>query len=288
MVISTAPVRRAAVSLLGSLLLAGCQTSTPAGPAPKPAASPSSQPASIRPAATDPGLTSSQRLTALADAVTAAPGDGDTGLPYTYLHTQSWSRATNVITRTDLRQWRRQTDGSGRESTRRLPDLPGVDHQPQRQEQSQLAHASETTTTYPPGTLRPYLPEPLPTTARSLADALAPRQLAAESAYPRILVGGIVTLVSSQYLSRQQRATTLRVLASVPGITYRGLTRGLLGRTGLTFAVAAGGSTIELLVDPRTGEVLAAQEHLTERLRGLFSYVLILERGHATSPTAAE
>ncbi|MGC4770482.1 hypothetical protein ACLQ25_16105 [Micromonospora sp. DT44] len=33
------------------------------------------------------------------------------------------------------------------------------------------------------------------------------------------------------------------------------------------------------MIDPRTGEILAAQERVTGRRPGLFSYVLTVERG---------
>ncbi|MEU8327564.1 hypothetical protein [Micromonospora sp. NPDC048839] len=270
------------MSLLGSVLLAGCHTSTPAAQTGATTASPatSSRPATAHTAVTGPGLTAAQRLTALADTISATPADGTTGLPYTYLHIQSWTRATNAITRTDLRQWRRNTDGSGQETTRRLPDLPGLDHQPARDDRTLLTQASETTTQHPPGSLHPYLTEPLPADASALAGALAPLQLAAEPAYPRMLTNGVAALASNQYLNRDQRAKSLRVLATVPGITYRGQTTDLAGRVGLTFTVSADGSTSQLLVDPGSGEILAAHERLTGSRPGLFSYFLILERGH--------
>ncbi|MBO4210974.1 hypothetical protein GSF22_34035, partial [Micromonospora echinofusca] len=77
---------------------------------------------------TGPGLTPQQRLTTLAATIAAAPGDANTGLPYTYLHVQAWTRATDTITRTDVRRWRHEQNDSGYEITRRLPDLPGTTH----------------------------------------------------------------------------------------------------------------------------------------------------------------
>ncbi|WP_278188192.1 hypothetical protein [Micromonospora sp. R77] len=280
----TAPARRLAVSLLGSVLLTGCHTTTPAHQKPPPTAPAvtDSRAIATQPAATEPGLTPSQRLTALADTVTATPGDTTTALPYTYLHTQSWTRATNAVTRTELRQWRRHTDGSGQEKTRRLPDLPGLNHQPERREPAQFTQAPETTTQHLSGDLHPYLPEPLPNDAHTLADMLAPRELANEPAYPRLLANGVVALVSTQYLNQAQRATSLRVLAAIPGITYRGQSTDILGRTGLTFTITADGSTSQLLINPHSGEILAAHERLSRRRPGLFSAVLILERGHTT------
>ncbi|MEU8069368.1 hypothetical protein AB0B20_06405 [Micromonospora sp. NPDC049151] len=280
----TAPARRLAVSLLGSVLLSGCHTTTPAHQTP---ASPApaiteSRVVASQPAATGPGLTPPQRLNALADTITATPGDATTAIPYTYLRTQSWTRATNAITRAELRQWRRDSNGSGQEKIRRLPDLPGLNHQPERHEPALLAQAPETTTEHLSGGLHPYLPEPLPDDAPALADMLAPVELADEPAYPRLLANGVVTLASTQYLNQAQRATSLRVLAAIPGITYRGQSADIVGRTGLTFTIAADGSISQLLVNPGSGEILAAHERLSGRRTGLFSAVLILERGHTT------
>ncbi|MDG4795572.1 hypothetical protein [Micromonospora sp. WMMD1082] len=89
---------------------------------------------------------------------------------------------------------------------------------------------------------------------------------------------------SSQYLDQQQRATTLRVLATMPAITYRGPHTDIVGRLGLAFDVVAGGSTSTVVIDQSTGELLAATERITSGFRpGLFSYVLILGCGHAST-----
>ncbi|MFY1595917.1 hypothetical protein [Micromonospora sp. WMMD737] len=121
-----------------------------------------------------------------------------------------------------------------------------------------------------------------------LAKQLAPPELINEPAYPRLLAGGVVGLATSQYLDQQQRATILRVLATVPGITYRGATSDLAGRSGLLFCVVAAGSTSTLVIDPATGELLAAQERLDGGRRpGLFSHILLLERGRAGTDTTA-
>ncbi|MGY4912559.1 hypothetical protein [Micromonospora aurantiaca (nom. illeg.)] len=280
----TAPTRPLVVSLLSSVLLTGgCHTTTPTHQTPPAAAATTdSRTSATQPAATAPGFTPSQRLTSLADSITATPGDTTTALPYTYLHTQSWTRATNAITRTDLRQWRRDTDGSGQEKIRRLPDLPGLHHQPERREPVLFTQAPETTTQRLSGSLHPYLRQPLPDDAHALVDMLAPRELANDPAYPRLLANGVVALASTQYLNRTQRATSLRVLAAIPGITYRGQSTDIIGRTGLTFTITADGSTCQLLVNPHSGEILAAHERLSKRRPGLFSAVLILERGHTT------
>ncbi|WP_433345523.1 hypothetical protein [Micromonospora sp. CA-111912] len=234
-------------------------------------------------AATGPNLTAQQRLTALAASVAATPADDATDRPYTYLHLQMWNRAKNAIIRTDLRRWRRGADNSGREITRRLPDMLGVDHRPDPDERELFAHAQQKTTQYGRGTLRHYLPEPPPTDPTALAHALAPPILADEPAYPFLLASGIVGLATSQYLTQEQRTATLRVLAGISTITYQGETTDIAGRTGFGFAVTADGSTWQLIIDERTGELLAAQERVTGKRPGLFSYVLILERGRTTT-----
>jgi hypothetical protein len=281
------PTRRMALSLLGSILLAGCQPGTPTErtPALSPPSPVGRQPSATPVAATAPGLTPAQRLTALADTVGAIPTDASAALPFTYLHTQTWARSTTVITRTDLQRWR-HTNGSGREIIRRLPDLPGIEHEPQPDERKRFTGVRETSTSYFVDELHPYLPEPLPTDQQALTAQLAPG-LTDEPAYPRLLAGGIVGLATSQYLNQQQRATTLRVLATIPHIAYRGETRDLAGRRGLAFVVAADDTTSTLIIAPSTGELLAAQEKATGRRAGLFSYVLILERGRTTTDTEA-
>ncbi|WP_433528385.1 hypothetical protein ACQPYA_18730 [Micromonospora sp. CA-263727] len=270
---------RRVAAALGSLLLTGCHAA-PAIPTPAP---PSSTPGGQQPttpdtAATAPGLTPPQRLTTIAATLRPVPTDSTTHLPITYLHLQTWTRATTVIRREDLRRWR-HPDGSGHETIRRAPDMPNVDHQPTPTERHLFTQAPPTTTRYRDD-LHPYLPEALPTNPAALAELLAPPELATEPAYPRILTRGVIGLAASQYLDQQQRATTLHVLAAVPGITYHETTTDLAGRAGLGFRVVADTSTTTLIIDPGTGELLAAQERVTGTRPGLFSHILILDRGH--------
>ncbi|GAB3863803.1 hypothetical protein GCM10029963_73160 [Micromonospora andamanensis] len=157
--------------------------------------------------------------------------------------------------------------------------MRGVDHQPTPEERDLFAKASPITTQHQ-GDLHPYLPIPLPTDPTTLTGLLAPPELAAEPAYPRLLSGGIVGLATSQYLDQNERTTALHVLATVPGIEYRGTTSDLAGRAGLAFRVFADASTTTLIIDPATGELLAAQERIAAPRPGLFSSVLILQRSH--------
>ncbi|MFF0467553.1 hypothetical protein ACFYPX_09040 [Micromonospora zamorensis] len=284
------PSRRMAVGVLGSVLLTACQagTPTPTHRVLPPSASPTQPPATAPSVTvTGPGLTPQQRLMALAANIGGTPDDDTSHLPYTYLHVQTWARSTNAITRTDLQRWRRNADGSGQEAIRKLPDLSGVNHRPRPEERHLLARSRKTVTRHARGGLHPHLPEPLPTDPATLTGLLASRELAAEPGYPRMLVHGVVGLAVSQYLSRDQRAACLRALADVRGITYEGGARDVAGRAGLAFKVAAGGSTSTLIVDARTGELLAAEEQVAGVRPGLFSYYLVLERGHTAKSGVA-
>ncbi|MFY1702993.1 hypothetical protein ACN28G_14810 [Micromonospora sp. WMMA1923] len=265
---------RRTLLLAGGLLLAGC-TTNPTPTPPTTTARPSV-------AVTAPGLTAPQRLVRLADTIDTVPADTTTG-PYTYLHTQTWARATDRITRTDLRRWR-HTDGSGRDTTRRPPDLPGLHHQPRAVERNLFTDANPTTTRHPAGTLQAYRPEPPPTDPAALAALLAPRELATEPAYPRILAHGIIGLATHQYLNRDQRAACLRVLAGIPDITYQGTTRDIAARPGLTFTITADQTTTTLTIDAHTGELLTAHEQTTAPQPELFSHTLILDRRRIGNP----
>ncbi|MGW0504050.1 hypothetical protein [Micromonospora sp. NPDC003241] len=278
------PARRLLTALLGGslVLLTACQNNGTAPVGPDTTPPPSPQPATFPPtAATTAGLTAQQRLELLATTIGATPDDTTAGLPYTYLHLQTWARATNRIVRSDVRRWR-HADGSGREVIRRAPALAGVEHRPRPGERALFDHAAPTTRRHRAGDLHPYLSEPVPADSARLARLLVPAELVGEPAYPRLLAGGVIGLATSQHLDRSQRATALRVLARIPGITYGGPTTDLAGRAGLAFRVTAEGSTTVLVIDPSTGELLAAHERVSGIRPGLFSQVLILMRGHST------
>lgn len=291
----TLKARRQRAALLGGslvlVLLTACHADPrPAGTAPA-APRPASTPAT---AATAAGLTAQQRLNLLADTISTAPADTTDGLPYTYLHLQSWTRASTTIVRTDVRRWRHDADGSGREIIRRAPDLHGLNHQPTPQERQEFSRAVPHTLHHGIGDLHPHLPGDIPANPRELIRLLAPPALADEPAYPRILTSGIVELATSQHLNPRQRATTLRALAAAPHLTYKGTTTDLAGRTGMSFQIVADGSTSTLLIHPDTGDLLAATEWINRGRRpGLHSYTLLLAHARTrstdppTSPTTA-
>jgi hypothetical protein len=281
------PARRRVAALLGAglVLLTACRNAGTATSAPTATPSAVQRPASSPSvAANAAGLTAQQRLDLLASTITTTAADPTADLPYTYLHLQTWARATNTIVVSDVRSWRRDADGSGREITRRAPDLRGVNHQPHPRDRQELSRAPQKPVQHRAGQLHPYLPENIPADPRELTKLLAPPPLADEPAYPRMLTHGFVGLATSQHLDPRQRSTTLRVLAAIPTITYQGTTTDLAGRPGMSFQVVVDESTSTLLIDATTGELLAAKEWINGGRRpGLFSYYLVLERGRTSS-----
>ncbi|WP_433531321.1 hypothetical protein ACQPYA_04205 [Micromonospora sp. CA-263727] len=267
------------------VMLVACQPDAqPADPRPPATGAPvTATPLASPPArtATDAGLTARQRLTLLADTVASTPQDSSTDLPYEYVHTQNWHRVTDVISRTDRKRWRHTGDNSGVDITRTAPTLRGVDHQPTRQERSLFADAKPETTHWLPGELHSYIPEQgWPADVDSLIARLVPPIPATEPTYPRVLANSVINIAIYHHLDRSQRAALLRVLAAVPGITYQATTTDLAGRAGMSFQVVADRSTVKLIIDPVTGELLSAGEWVDGFRPGLFGFVLIVGRGH--------
>jgi hypothetical protein len=86
---------------------------------------------------------------------------------------------------------------------------------------------------------------------------------------PGETIVAITDLVRDRVLGSAQRAALLRVLASVPGLTYTGQTSDRAGRKGEAFTLrnAHGGLLHDdtLVVDPASGRLLDAEELLLQR-----------------------
>ncbi|WP_434740776.1 hypothetical protein [Micromonospora sp. SH-82] len=130
---------------------------------------------------------------------------------------------------------------------------------------------------YPPS-------QPLPTDPKALAAGLVDRVPLDTDVYPRVLTDDLFHLAMSRHLTTPERATTLRTLATLPTLTYRGETTDIAGRTGLTFAV----TTTRLTIDPDTGELLLLHEYDTRKPAELGKYLLILERARTAGPDITE
>ncbi|GAB3824467.1 hypothetical protein [Dactylosporangium cerinum] len=118
-----------------------------------------------------PGLDTVQRLARFAEQLRDAETDALTGR-YRCRRTQSWSRATTALHRDDTTTCRDDTDGSGLEFERVLPDRPGLLPLPDGSDRPQFATAQPYIQHYSSGHLQPLVPEPVPTDPVQLTDAV--------------------------------------------------------------------------------------------------------------------
>jgi hypothetical protein len=83
------------------------------------------------------------------------------------------------------------------------------------------------------------------------------------------MFGEISDLLNSPYASAELRATLYRVLARIDGVSLAGATRAPAGRAGVAVDAPVGYSDAtrqRIVIDPRTGRVLAAETVLTKRV----------------------
>lgn len=279
-------VLAAAVVVLAAALTLITRTATGAGTGGSGDHSPARQrtlpSASISPAASvgspvPAGSTGQQRMREVADRVEragAAPADQRPG-PYMYLLSQEWDRATTMVASFEFQRWWRP-DGSGRIITRRLPDRPNLNRPPTRADSTALAAARPDREEYQLGRLAPEVAGPLATTPDGLAAQFA--RIAPPENGPLSLITATVNVNSAHYLGQATRAATLRLLATIPRLQYRGTTRDIVGRPGLTWSLDLGSSTHRLTFHPTTGELMAYHEAFNTTPPSLFTYRLYLTR----------
>ncbi|KXK62140.1 hypothetical protein AWW66_09885 [Micromonospora rosaria] len=251
------------------ILTAATACSTPAGPeSTRPHHSGAPTPSAV---ATTPATKASDHpLLRLADRLTATPDDTHPG-PYSYLHTWQWARATTVLARTETQRWR-HPDGSGLTIDRRAPDRPLLTGLPDPTELTIFDQTTPTRQKHMPGQLPPALPEPIPTDPATLSDRI--RATAPPEAGPTVLLTAAVSINRAHYLDHHQRATLLRVLATIPTLRHDPDAADITGRPGTAVSLTAGASTTTLTFDHTTGALLAHQETLTTTPTSLFQYEL--------------
>lgn len=204
------------------------------------------QPARTTPVASAPAAATSsasaptpqQRLLSLADQIAAVPQDAHTGR-VDYTHVQLWARATDVVARFDTEKWW-AADGSGRVRERRLRDRPDLTRPPSGDEHRQMLTGSVGVEDYGPGRLPPEVRLPIATGVEALQaqfDTISP-----PAAGPLSTATAISNINRTHYLNRANRADTLRVLAAVETLEFRGPGTDVAGRTGLTWAINTGGA----------------------------------------------
>jgi hypothetical protein len=280
----TALIATAVLALAApAAVLAAARTAPPRQATVQPART---TPVTSAPAATATSVsapTPQQWLLSLADQIAAVPQDAHTGR-VDYTHVQLWARATDVVARFDTEKWW-AADGSGRVRERRLRDRPDLTRPPSSDEHRQLLTGPAGVQDYRPGRLPPEVKLPIATGVQALQaqfDTISP-----PAAGPLSTATAISNINRTHYLNRANRADTLRVLATVATLEFRGPSTDVAGRTGLTWAIDTGGGTELLTFDPRTGELLVHQSLLDTQPAGLFSYELFLHRDRVDQPGQA-
>jgi hypothetical protein len=217
--------------------------------------------ASARPATTSDTLGTPTRLNAIADTITAVPADtrAPTAYPYSAVHTQQWAITGDSIQAHDVITWR-AADGTARTQTRTLALRRDPTQFPDPAERQRLATAPAEIVNYPLANGAPFdgvVPEPVPHDPQALADALNSRNV---DCRPHLLLDQYLQLAASSYLDRQARAATLRLLATIPDLTYIDIARDLAGRTGWAFTLNRPDrhTTDTIVIDPTTGLLLTA------------------------------
>jgi len=216
----------------------------------------------------------------LAARLTPAPADASTG-PYIYTREQAWLRAGARLDGFDTERWR-QVDGSGRTLERHQPGVAALDHEPTNADRRRLAQVPVNETVHSWGSLPAPVEDPVPTDVNELAAAIAvnnPRENG-----PLALITGLADVAGTTAPNRSQRATVLRLLATIPAISIDERDRDAAGRPGVTVGLSHGGDSRHLTFDPETGELLAYRDHAAGGVRpGLFAYRLYLGQGRTAT-----
>ena len=279
-VLSLPSFRPSAAVALVALSLFGCAT---AEPPPGPSSPPASTSAPANPPSALPTTaTAADQLHRLADSLTPRPGDAKdaSAYPYTVLRTQRWNRTTNVVARTDETWWR-AANGTGEARVRRLPDRPDLTRLPSGEEQRELTMAPVSADRYPePGRLAMTFTEPIPPDQATLTARLFEHQPAETG--PQALLWSVCDLAGHHYLNQEVRASTLRILAGINGLTYTGVADDIAGRTGWWFRLDTPGNRDIIAVDPDSGRLLVCSQNLANTPSALFSYALYLDADRVT------
>lgn len=243
------------------------------------------------------------RISAAAAALPAEPAAG----PYRYVRTQGWAlnsaigggRVTSVLASQQRETWR-LPDGTGRVRTTAGENL--VDRIGSRETLD--AALTERAASDEDLASDGYAPPPLVDIDRLPTGSPAAFALAVSSgANTDIPAGALVAqhiqqLFAEQPVPPQTRADIWQLLATVPGVTYRGELTDRVGRRGTAITIDDDGTAHGLperylfIIDPATGQLLEYDDILTTdpgklnvRVPAILSLTVYLDAGYTTSPT---
>ncbi|BCB82975.1 CU044_5270 family protein [Phytohabitans suffuscus] len=209
------------------------------------------------------------RLRALAEGVSPAPHDNTTGR-YTYIHTVSWNAVfddnpdgtARVIHPQDKHLWY-APDASGRIKVIPLPAV--YPNEQSRRYWQQRATAPPRSATGTPDVWVHDLPAGMagPTRPLSADPAELAKVLGVDTVGQRgaaAVFFAVRDLYSVYAPPRQSRAQVLRILADLPGVSWRGTVTDRAGRAGVAISVDTATTQQILILDPKTGALLAWDE----------------------------
>ena len=214
--------------------------------------------------------TAQARLRALADTIQAAPADRQAGR-YTYHHLRRWILDTTgtpaplpnsaAMVALDHHRWVAE-DGSGVEIAVEIgPDYQlTAAHPDHRSTDAEFAGHLPVRAVHPAGHMGSPIAGPLATDPAGLA-----RQLEFDLMPdgPADTLTAVDMLYSTHHPTRPVRAAVLRVLAGVPGLAYHPVAGDRLGRRGIAISLDRRNVRYSLIIDPSTGDLLAAEQRLT-------------------------
>jgi hypothetical protein len=186
------------------------------------------------------------------------------------------------VARTDETWWR-ATDGTGQARVRRLPERPDLTRMPSSEEHRTLTAAPASIDRYrESGRLAMTFTEPIPADQAALTARLFEHQPAETG--PQALLWAVCDLTGHHYLNQEVRASILRILAGLQGLTDMGVAEDIAGRLGWWLRLDTPGNRDIISVDPSTGRLLACSQNLATTPPALFSYTLYLDADRVARP----
>ncbi|MEU7612999.1 CU044_5270 family protein [Micromonospora sp. NPDC049204] len=211
-----------------------------------------------------------RRLAGVAAAQPTAPRPAGT---VEHLESANWflnsstsgGRTTSAVVPQQWRSWRTDDD-AGRMVKKELPPVFRAEaDRKEWQRRGGRVDLSRETTDYAAGEFTPGWPGAVPTdvaTLRTWLDAGSPPPEA-----PVQYLEDVAQLAGVRLLNPAQRATTLRLLADLPGITVTGTVTDRAGRAGEAFSITSSAHGLPaqytVIIDPDSGVLLGYEEVLT-------------------------
>jgi len=234
------------------------------------------------------GQPARSHLLAMADAL--RPGPEPAAGAITYVKTRTWAlstaaadgKAAAALIQFQEELWR-APDGSGLSRSSWLP--PQFADENQRRQWERLGGDSPTgtrTVRYKPGERTATPAEPPSADPHRLATQLYAHQPRENG--PKSAVRAVADVYRDWVLPFDVRVRVLRFLADQEGLTYRGRATDREGREGVAITADSKGERDLIILDPTTGRLLAHENVLTEKPKGLsikvpavFSYLSLLD-----------